>query len=115
MSENTPSEDESAPSVGDSEPSVSENTISISENSLSIKANNSLGDLLLEELQIEARNTEEEAAVGYAVADIEVSGTEAVYCSMRRKAAPQLSLFMRREVRSRMPSGALLLRREKIR
>lgn len=78
VSENTPSEDESAPSVGDSEPSVSENTISISENSLSIKANNSLGDLLLEELQIEARNTEEEAAVGYAVADIEVSGTEAV-------------------------------------
>lgn len=72
-----PEEEEDFPSVSENTTSVSENTISISENSLSITANNSLGLLLLEEIQFEARNTEAEAAASHAIADIEVSGTEA--------------------------------------
>ncbi|MDE5717233.1 MAG: hypothetical protein K2I53_06395, partial [Lachnospiraceae bacterium] len=89
--EEKPAEDETVPgggisgndveegSDGDEEelPSVSQNSVSISQNSLTIKAGNSLGSLLLEELQIEAQNMEEEAAAGYAVVDIEVSGTQA--------------------------------------
>lgn len=59
------------------EDTVSENTISISENSLSIKAANSLGNLLLSDLQIAARDAGEEAAASYAVGEIEVSGTTA--------------------------------------
>ncbi|MDE6601604.1 MAG: hypothetical protein K2K90_05485 [Lachnospiraceae bacterium] len=58
-------------------PSLSENSVSISQNSLSIKANNSLGSLLLEDLQFEVQNTEAEAAASYAVVDVEVSGTKA--------------------------------------
>ena len=72
-----PEEEEDFPSVSENTTSISENTISISENSLSITANNSLGLLLLEEIQFEARNTEAEAAASHAIADIEVSGTEA--------------------------------------
>lgn len=59
------------------EDTVSENTISISENSLSIKAANSLGNLLLSDLQIAAWDAGEEAAASYAVGEIEVSGTTA--------------------------------------
>ncbi|MCM1267141.1 MAG: hypothetical protein NC302_04475 [Bacteroidales bacterium] len=75
--EENPSVSENAVSVSENAVSVSENTISISENSISVKAANSLGTLLLADLQIAAQEAGEKAAASYAIGDIEVSGTTA--------------------------------------